>query len=585
MSIPVIDVFAGPGGLGEGFCSLGDGKQFEVVLSIEKDKNAWQTLLLRSFFRQYPNGEVPDSYYKFIRQKGYVDIKKFNDFISDDPEAIQKFERAKEIALNIELGKNGDTTNAEVDRLINNALSDEAGKVAQNWVLVGGPPCQAYSVVGRSRKRGIDPNDPRVNLYREYYRILAVHSPPVFVMENVKGLLSAKVEESPIFQQILEDIKDPVQAYRKLKGQNGISLNCPGYHIYSFVKKRRNQEAKITEEPEYKHKDFIIKSEDYGIPQARHRVILLGIRKDYNCLEPRILEEKEQLNVRSIIGGIPSIRSGLSKRKDSSVNWRHEILKLRKDVKFEKREDEKLWVPDSLNRAKIKNRLNKAFKFKTYFVLDSVKKKYPKVADRMLQILGEIENSRLESRGAEYIKCECDISSTDEEIREWFLDNNIEGICNHTARGHMGTDLHRYLFLAVFAEVKGSSPKLADFPLELLPNHVNVFEGVRNAKFADRFRVQMWNEPAKTITSHISKDGHYYIHPAPNQCRSLTVREAARLQTFPDNYFFCGPRTSQYVQVGNAVPPILAKKLAKLVRELIRDIKYERSTKEVKEKV
>jgi len=129
-------------------------------------------------------------------------------------------------------------------------------------------------------------------------------------------------------------------------------------------------------------------------------------------------------------------------------------------------------------------------------------------------------------------------------------------------------DLHRYFFAAVFAREKKRSPLLEDFPKALLPKHANVAAALKETKFNDRFRVQLAGRPSTTVVSHISKDGHYYIHYDPAQCRSLTVREAARLQTFPDNYFFEGERTEQYKQVGNAVPPLLAKQIARVVADL-----------------
>jgi DNA (cytosine-5)-methyltransferase 1 len=501
--IPVIDLFAGPGGLAEGtsaFITSDGNKPFDIRLSVEKESSAWRTLRLRAFTRQFKE-ELPPEYYQYIAGN-----------LGNNPEEqlFKKYpkqaEQANREALQFTLG---DDCNRKLDDLIKERID-----ISKNWILIGGPPCQAYSLVGRARNRGNNKyraeNDPRHFLYRQYLRIIKQFQPAVFVMENVKGILSSKINGELIFNQILDDFKDA------------------GYSIYSLAKKRQSDSRP---DPH----DFIICSEKYGIPQERHRVIVFGVRKDITK-EPGILEEKkEKVNVERVIGDLPRLRSGLSKQQnnDSSEVW----------------------------AAVIHNEIKPAL---SSIKNQSLKKKIEET------LTSKLQGNSLD-RGINVLKPSKGLyQKMPTELAEWYRDEKLLGVINHDTRGHMNSDLARYLYCSSYAEINlqanmRSSPRLNDLPQELLPAHKNVNSG----KFVDRFKVQERHLPASTITSHISKDGHYFIHYDPEQCRSLTVREAARIQTFPDNYFFEGNRTQQYVQVGNAVPPLLARQIAEIIYKLL----------------
>ncbi|MCA9032077.1 MAG: DNA cytosine methyltransferase, partial [Planctomycetaceae bacterium] len=206
--IPVVDLFAGPGGLGEGFSAFDDPgyRPFKIGISIEKDAFAHQTLRLRSFYRQFPKGETPSAYYDVLREEG--GWLRLPDQFTDDPGLRKAWESANREAMLAELGPASHDT-------IRERISDALGrkKTRGPWVLIGGPPCQAYSLVGRSRNKGIKDytieSDARSKLYEEYLRIIAEHRPTIFVMENVTGMLSATVEKKKIFETILSDLHCP----------------------------------------------------------------------------------------------------------------------------------------------------------------------------------------------------------------------------------------------------------------------------------------------------------------------------------------------------------------------------------------
>lgn len=548
MRIPIIDLFAGPGGLGEGFSSLlntDGGRIFDIRLSIEKDHNAHETLRLRSFFRQFEkNEQVPEAYYKIFRQKSWQKRKKLIDQLKF--EFKEKWLAAENEAWHFELPypeefnsdgeKKGGYTREEIIK--RNELIDARIKIAlegnSNFLLIGGPPCQAYSLVGRSRNKGISKEDHRVHLYKEYLRIIAKHHPAVFVMENVKGLLSSEVDGIKMFDLIKEDLKNPSQVFPE--------FCSPRYKIYSLTTKPSSLDHN---EPEYNsNMDYLIKSENYGIPQKRHRVILIGIREDLS--HPNIyLKEKKPVSLKSVINKLPRIRSGINRAFDKY----HETDKYSngspKRLYRNLKDSDELWIN----------------------IISEQLRKLKKWGDIPLGGLERGPALNKNGIGSEYIPCSETIPH-DHPLNSWYSDHRLSGVANHESRTHLTEDLMRYMFAALYVQKYKTFPRLQDYAnhhSDLIPDHANADSG----KFADRFRVQLPDQPATTITSHISKDGHYFIHYDPGQCRSLTVREAARIQTFPDNYLFCGSRTAQYHQVGNAVPPLLAKQIAEIVEKIL----------------
>ena len=523
--IPVVDLFAGPGGLGEGFSSLRikGNKIFKIVLSVEKDKFAAKTLLTRKFFRGFEDNP-PSQFYKYLNKK--INFEELKSFFPSE------FEKAKSEILEIEISKK----NREI---LNNSITKRLNK-EKNWVLIGGPPCQAYSIAGRSRVLGKQPNikdeiylkdpdryaddfknyqlkfkeyikDERHELYKEYLNVISDHEPPVFVMENVQGILSSKAKsgkQSTIINKIIKDLEDPKENL--------------SYDLVPLI--QDEQKNFIYYEP----KSFLIHSNEFGVPQTRNRVIIVGFKKNLLKKHNNFLSRSKTPTIEDIIGDLPKLRSSISNRenlRDNFENWKNILNEFSKEF-IKKNKEKKEYVKTS---KIIKESISKINKITSNF------------------------NNIKSNQTLNYYK-------------DWFEDKSIDYPLNHEPRSHIIEDIKRYFYASNFAQETNISPKLEHFPFELLPNHKNINkDDMPNTIFKDRFRVQLSSKPATTITSHISKDGHYFIHYDPTQARTLTVREAARIQTFPDNYFFEGPRTEQYKQVGNAVPPYLAFQISKVI--------------------
>jgi DNA (cytosine-5)-methyltransferase 1 len=468
MSIKVIDLFCGAGGISTGLLSAVP--DAEIECAIDAEPSAVHTYAVNKFART-------------IGRKA-IDVITFQSGRYQLAEKFYKHPEWKNLSRRVHNLRLSPSTEPSM------FLSKNPSAAR---VLVGGPPCQAYSLVGRAKNKGsqgyVPSEDNRHFLYLRYLEFVKTARPEVFIFENVKGMGSASVDGVSIFRAVLNDLANPLGV------ENTALLS---YRIVALSSNKI-----LTFEPheiiDASPKEFTIRCEELGIPQARHRIIFLGVRHDLVSKLSPIPKAKPQ-TVEQTISHRPTMRSYDSKN-DSMAKW--------------------------LNQAKT-----------DYLTFEKVAR--AKGLYRLADTLGGYTDSTI-------------------DFHDPFA------IPNHNARRHMSSDISRYRLLAscVQSEVLTNAELLDAF--SLAPEHANWSQ---KTKFVDRFTVQKRDSVSKTVVSHIAKDGHYYIHYDPLQARSLSVREAADLQTFPDDFIFCGNVTQQYTQVGNAVPPKLAATIGALIKDV-----------------
>jgi DNA (cytosine-5)-methyltransferase 1 len=403
-----IDLFAGAGGLSEGFTR----QNFKAIAHIEMNKQACETLATRSVFH-------------YLKEKGRIEI--YHDYLKGEITRAQFLEHAPKALLNSVINSEiSDKTLPEIFHKIDTQLNNK--KVD---LIIGGPPCQAYSIVGRARDPKGMADDPRNHLYKQYVKFLKRYEPRMFVFENVPGMLSAK---------------------------NG-----------EYFEKIKNAISKAG----YKYDFRILNAKDFGVLQDRKRVIMIGWQEDLEYEYPLfdIVEQKHKI-LKDLFSDLPKLQNGEG-------------------------------------------------------------------------TLGIVNYKK----------------GTTNYLKESGIRNCIDFTTQHIARPNNENDLEIYR-IAVELWKEKKRLNYSTLPKRLI-KHKNTIS------FTNRFQVVNGDGISNTVVAHISADGHYYIHPDIKQNRSITIREAARIQSFPDDFHFEGGRSAAFKQIGNAVPTMMAEEIAKKIKEVL----------------